>query len=113
MTKYIAAIDQGTTSTRCMLFNHSGESVGAYQLEHEQIYPQPGWVEHDPLEIWARTQEVIKGALQEAKAEDIAAVGITPDRIELELVDKLEVVVENSGVEDSGSGIDPAQIIFG
>jgi glycerol kinase len=82
MTKYIAAIDQGTTSTRCMIFNHSGEPVGGHQLEHEQIYPQPGWVEHDPLEIWARTQDVIQGALQQAgaTAADIAAVGITNQR---------------------------------
>jgi glycerol kinase len=82
MTKYIAAIDQGTTSTRCMIFNHSGEPVGIHQLEHEQIYPQPGWVEHDPLEIWARTQDVIQGAMQRAgaTADNIAAVGITNQR---------------------------------
>ncbi len=82
MTKYIAAIDQGTTSTRCMLFNHTGEAGGMYQLEHEQIYPQPGWVEHDPLEIWKRTQDVIRGALKAAQATagDIAAVGITNQR---------------------------------
>lgn len=82
MPKYVAAIDQGTTSTRCMLFTHAGKSVGMRQLEHEQIYPKPGWVEHDPLEIWARTQEVIKGAMQGAgaKAEDIAAAGITNQR---------------------------------
>ena len=53
MTKYVAAIDQGTTSTRCMIFDHHGSVVGMHQLEHTQIYPQPGWVEHDPLEIWA------------------------------------------------------------
>jgi glycerol kinase len=65
-----------------MIFNHAGEPVGMHQLEHEQIYPQPGWVEHDPLEIWARTQEVIKGAMQQAgaNAADIAAVGITNQR---------------------------------
>lgn len=82
MAKYVAAIDQGTTSTRCMLFNHSGESVASHQLEHEQIYPKPGWVEHDPLEIWERTQEVIKGAMDKAgaNADDIAAVGITNQR---------------------------------
>ncbi|MEM7345947.1 MAG: glycerol kinase GlpK [Chloroflexota bacterium] len=82
MTKYIAAIDQGTTSTRCMIFNHAGESIGQHQLEHTQIYPQPGWVEHDALEIWERTQEVIKGALQQAgvTASDIEAVGITNQR---------------------------------
>ena len=82
MPKYIAAIDQGTTSTRCMLFTHAGQPAGAHQLEHQQIYPQPGRVEHDPLEIWARAQEVIQGAMQAAgaKATDIAAVGITNQR---------------------------------
>ncbi len=82
MTRFVAAIDQGTTSTRCMLFNHSGQPVGSHQLEHEQIFPQPGWVEHDPLEIWARTQDVVKGAMEKAgvTAVDIAAVGITNQR---------------------------------
>lgn len=82
MAKYVAAVDQGTTSTRCMIFNHAGESVGLDQLEHEQIYPQSGWVEHDPLEIWARTQDVIKGAMKKAgiSAADIAAVGVTNQR---------------------------------
>jgi glycerol kinase len=82
MSKYVAAIDQGTTSTRCMIFNHSGEPVGMHQMEHEQIYPKPGWVEHDAMEIWARTQDVIKGALKAANctAEDIAAVGVTNQR---------------------------------
>lgn len=82
MAKYVAAIDQGTTSTRCMIFNHAGESVGIDQMEHEQIYPQAGWVEHDPMEIWARTQDVIKGAMKKAgiTAADIAAVGITNQR---------------------------------
>ena len=82
MAKYVAAIDQGTTSTRCMIFNHSGESVGIHQLEHEQIYPKPGWVEHDPMEIWARTQDVIKGAMEKAgiTTKDLAAVGITNQR---------------------------------
>ncbi len=80
--KYIAAIDQGTTSTRCMLFNHAGEVVSVDQKEHEQIYPQPGWVEHNPLEIWDRTQEVIQGATKKANVEpgDIGAVGITNQR---------------------------------
>ena len=62
--KYIAAIDQGTTSTRFIIFNHSGEVVAVDQKEHRQIYPKPGWVEHDPLEIWVRTHDVMKGALQ-------------------------------------------------
>lgn len=82
MAKYIAAIDQGTTSTRCMIFNHAGASVGIDQMEHEQIYPKAGWVEHDPMEIWARTQDVVKGALRKAglTAKDIAAIGITNQR---------------------------------
>lgn len=82
MPKYIAAIDQGTTSTRCILFDHAGSIVAAEQEEHRQIYPQPGWVEHDALEIWERTQQVIRGALAkaEAAAADVAAIGITNQR---------------------------------
>ena len=82
MAKYVAAIDQGTTSTRFMIFDHAGKVVGIDQKEHEQIYPKPGWVEHDPLEIWRRTQEVIEGALKKSKISltDIAAVGITNQR---------------------------------
>ena len=82
MAKYVAAVDQGTTSTRCMLFDHSGGVVSVNQMEHEQIYPQAGWVEHDPMEIWARTQDVIKGAVEAAGAQpgDIAAVGVTNQR---------------------------------
>lgn len=82
MAKYVAAIDQGTTSTRCMIFNHSGESVGSQQLEHEQIYPKPGWVEHDPMEIWQRTKDVVEGAMEKVGIthKDLAAVGITNQR---------------------------------
>lgn len=82
MTQYVAAIDQGTTSTRCMLFNHAGEIIAADQREHRQIYPQPGWVEHDPLEIWQRTRDVIHAALEKAQvtARDIAALGVTNQR---------------------------------
>ncbi len=82
MGKCVAAIDQGTTSTRCMLFDHSGAPLALAQKEHRQIYPQPGWVEHDPLEIWAQTQSVIQAALQQANQspQDIAAVGITNQR---------------------------------
>jgi glycerol kinase len=82
MKKYIAAIDQGTTSTRCMLFDHSGEVIGVIQKEHQQIYPQPGWVEHDPIEIWMRTQEVVQGVLlnNDLNTDDLAAVGITNQR---------------------------------
>jgi glycerol kinase len=65
-----------------MIFNHSGISIGSHQLEHEQIYPKPGWVEHDPMEIWDRTQDVVKGALEAAgiTADDLVAVGITNQR---------------------------------
>ncbi|HEX8939891.1 MAG TPA: glycerol kinase GlpK [Candidatus Limnocylindrales bacterium] len=82
MAKYVGALDQGTTSTRFMIFDHSGGVVAIHQKEHEQIYPKPGWVEHDPMEIWSRSQEVIKGALDKAgiQASDLAAVGITNQR---------------------------------
>jgi glycerol kinase len=82
MPKYVAAIDQGTTSTRFIIFDHGGNVVAVDQKEHEQIYPRPGWVEHDPLEIWERTQEVIQGALSKGHVSptDIAAVGITNQR---------------------------------
>jgi glycerol kinase len=82
MAKYVGALDQGTTSTRFMIFDHSGGVVGIDQKEHEQIYPKPGWVEHDPAEIWTRCGEVIKGALTKAgiTAADLAAVGVTNQR---------------------------------
>ena len=82
MTDHILAIDQGTTSTRAMVFNRSGETVSTGQLEHEQLFPQPGWVEHNPAEIWANTREVIGHALSRATLtrHDIAAVGITNQR---------------------------------
>jgi glycerol kinase len=82
MAKYAAAIDQGTTSTRFMIFDHAGKVVAIDQKEHEQIYPKPGWVEHDALEIWKRVQEVIDGALKKGHIDpkDIAAVGITNQR---------------------------------
>jgi len=82
MAKYSAAVDQGTTSTRFMIFDHEGKVVAIDQKEHEQIFPKAGWVEHDPMEIWVRTQEVIAGALKKGNvaASDIAAVGITNQR---------------------------------
>ena len=80
MAQYAAAVDQGTTSTRFMVFDHGGQVVSIDQKEHEQIYPKPGWVEHDPMEIWQRTQEVIRAGLDKVKAEDIAAVGVTNQR---------------------------------
>jgi glycerol kinase len=80
MAEYAAAVDQGTTSTRFMVFDHGGQVVALNQKEHEQIYPKPGWVEHDANEIWQRTQEVISAGLGEVKASDIAAVGVTNQR---------------------------------
>ena len=68
MAKYAAALDQGTTSTRCMVFDHGGNVVSIAQKEHEQIYPKPGWVEHDANEVWARSQEVIDEAIESAGA---------------------------------------------
>jgi glycerol kinase len=82
MTKYIATIDQGTTSTRCMLFDHRGNIVASAQREHKQIYPRSGWVEHDPIEIWQRTQEVIQEAIITGKIAPgiIASIGVTNQR---------------------------------
>ena len=82
MPKYVASIDQGTTSTRCILFDHGGNIVAVDQKEHQQIYPKPGWVEHDALEIWENTQEVTRGVLKKADAisVDVAAIGITNQR---------------------------------
>ena len=80
--KYAAAVDQGTTGTRFMAFDHGGQVAGAHYLEHEQIYPQAGWVEHDPMEIWARTQDVIKAVLEkgDVSADEIASIGVTNQR---------------------------------
>ena len=61
--EFVAAIDQGTTSTRCMIFDHDGAEVARHQLEHEQILPRAGWVEHDPVEIWERTSSVLMSVL--------------------------------------------------
>lgn len=82
MAKYAAAVDQGTTSSRFMIFDHSGKVVTYDQKEHEQIYPKPGWVEHDPMEIWGAVQSVIAGALAKGAIDpkDIAAVGVTNQR---------------------------------
>ena len=86
MKKYVAAIDQGTTSTRFIVFDHGGNVVAVDQKEHEQIFPKPGWVEHDPLEIWERVQEVMKGALEKVGGDqlsvisEVAAIGVTNQR---------------------------------
>ena len=82
MSRFVGAIDQGTTSSRFIVFDRDGAIVTVAQKEHAQIYPQPGWVEHDALEIWRNTQEVIGGALarEGLHAADFAAVGITNQR---------------------------------
>ena len=82
MPTYLGAIDQGTSSTRFIVFDESTRIVAESQLEHAQIYPQPGWVEHDPVEIWRNTQTVIAGALRSGglKPRDLAAIGITNQR---------------------------------
>jgi glycerol kinase len=82
MASFVGALDQGTTSTRFMIFDHGGQVVGAAQAAHEQIFPRPGWVEHNPEEIWQRTQAVIGAALGQAglSARDLAAVGVANQR---------------------------------
>ena len=82
MGSYIGAVDLGTTSNRFIVFDHRGRIAGLDQKEHKQIFPRPGWVEHDPMEIWDNTRAVIRGALGKTglKGEDLAAVGITNQR---------------------------------
>ena len=82
MKKYVISIDQGTTSSRCIIFDHSGSIVAVDQKEHTQIYPKPGWVEHDALEIWNSVLYVIRGALNKTNIplSEIAACGITNQR---------------------------------
>ncbi len=90
MSNYIAAIDQGTTSTRCIIFDHSGMYIGKAQKEHKQIYPCAGWVEHDPIEILSCTKNVIKMAITKANISpsDLVAVGITNQRETIVIWDK-------------------------
>ncbi|MEU9121472.1 glycerol kinase GlpK [Streptomyces sp. NPDC048506] len=80
--KYVAAIDQGTTSSRCIIFDHGGAVVAVDQREHRQIFPRPGWVEHDATEIWTKVQAVVAGALTRAglRADQLSALGITNQR---------------------------------
>src|ERR1700744_6225815 len=82
MARYVGAIDQGTTSTRFIVFDRGGNMISSAQMEHKQIFPRPGWVEHDPMEIWQNTQEVAGAALARAGLgpADLAAVGITNQR---------------------------------
>ena len=82
MEKYMIALDQGTTSSRCILFDHGGRIAGVAQKEFSQIFPNPGWVEHDPEEIWQSIQNVMTEAMGKAHvtAENIAGIGITNQR---------------------------------
>ena len=82
MEKYVIALDQGTTSSRCILFDYGGDICGVVQREFKQIYPQPGWVEHDPMEIWSSQLGVLMEAVGSigATMDDIAAIGITNQR---------------------------------
>ena len=82
MPRYVGALDQGTTSTRFIIFDRGGNEIARHQLEHQQILPQPGWVEHDPMEIAARCDETIARAMRNAniQAGDLAAIGVTNQR---------------------------------
>ncbi len=82
MARYIGAVDQGTTSSRFIIFDERGRIVAMDQKEHTQIYPSPGWVEHDPMEIWTNTQDVIRGALAKSgiKGSELSSIGITNQR---------------------------------
>ncbi len=82
MAEYVLAVDQGTTSTRSMIFDHSGSVVAVEQVEHEQIFPRAGWVEHDGTEIWDNTRKVVAGSLAKANvtSKDIVAAGVTNQR---------------------------------
>jgi glycerol kinase len=90
MAQYIGALDLGTTSNRFIVFDHQGRIIGFDQMEHKQILPRPGWVEHDPMEIWRNSQAVIKGALGKTgiSGNDLAAIGITNQRETAVLWDK-------------------------
>lgn len=82
MPEFVGAVDQGTTSSRFMIFDHDGNEVAKHQLEHTQILPRPGWVEHDPVEIWERTNSVIQTAVRQGglSPADLVAIGITNQR---------------------------------
>src|SRR5213076_3039082 len=82
MADFVGAVDQGTTSTRFMIFDHSGNEVGRHQLEHEQILPQAGWVEHNPVEIIERTSAVLQSALNSTglAPDDLVSLGVTNQR---------------------------------
>src|SRR5277367_5749723 len=109
MSRYIGAIDQGTTSTRFIVFDRGGETIANAQMEHRQIYPRPGWVEHDPLEIWRNTQTVIAEALRSANLtrHDLAAVGITNQRETTLLWDRASGTPTANAVVWQDTRVDP------
>jgi glycerol kinase len=82
MTSFVGALDQGTTSTRFIIFDHGGHVISVEQKEHKQIFPHPGWVEHDPMEIWKNVRDVIQGALTKGglSGSQLAGIGITNQR---------------------------------
>jgi glycerol kinase len=109
MTRYIGAIDQGTTSTRFIVFDRAGETIASAQMEHAQIYPQPGWVEHDPKEIWRYTQSVIAEALRSGDLtyRDLAAIGITNQRETTLLWDRASGEPVHNAVVWQDTRVDP------
>jgi glycerol kinase len=109
MTRYIGAIDQGTTSTRFIVFDRTGEIITSAQIEHRQIYPQPGWVEHDPQEIWSNTQAVMAEALRVGNLthRDLAAIGITNQRETTLLWDRTSGAPVHNAVVWQDTRVDP------
>ncbi len=99
--KYIASLDQGTTSSRCVIFDRDGRIVAMAQKEFRQIFPKPGFVEHDPMEIWQTQIDVFVEALQKAgiHGEDVAAIGITNQRETTILWDKEKIKGWKSAVD--------------
>jgi glycerol kinase len=109
MTRYIGAIDQGTTSTRFIVFDRAGAIIASTQMEHRQIYPQPGWVEHDPQELWSNTQAVITAALRDGDLthRDLAAIGITNQRETTLLWDRTSGMPIHNAVVWQDTRVDP------
>ena len=109
MSRYVGAIDQGTTSTRFMVFDHAGNTIAQAQREHAQIFPRPGWVEHDPMEIWRTTQAMIARALNGAnlKPHDLAAVGITNQRETTVLWDRATGLPVHNALVWQDTRVDP------
>ena len=112
MADFVGAIDQGTTSTRFMVFDHDGREIARHQLEHEQILPRSGWIEHDPELIWQRTQEVVTRALTDAglSAADLAAVGITNQRETTVVWDRAGRAAVDRGGRGTRCRGDPAEL---